>query len=309
MNTLYLKGLTIIDLSHRLPGPLCGKILSDLGANVIKIEDHIFQDPFSSGLFAKFDSSFISWYENLNNGKTIEKYDFNSPDDQLVIRNKILNADAVIMGLPLKTREKLGITNTDLMLNKAMVVLELLSTELEQKSMHDLNVLAITGLLTQYVADHSEKILAPPFLPIAGITFGHKGATDLLAGYINSTKNQKTEFVKTYLDQTTEELLGIFWPKVDRLKKRTKFLHNGLYPCYCLYQTKDQNYVALAAVEEKFWLRFCKVFNLETKLERFHNQDKTLFELVSQKIQSYNLDEIEELIKNEDICLSSIKKI
>jgi crotonobetainyl-CoA:carnitine CoA-transferase CaiB-like acyl-CoA transferase len=51
-----LTGMTIVDLSHRLPGPLCGKLLNDLGANVIKIEDHIFQDPFLSGLFAQFDS-------------------------------------------------------------------------------------------------------------------------------------------------------------------------------------------------------------------------------------------------------------
>lgn len=38
-----LEGMTIIDLSHRLPGPLCGKILTDLGAIVIKIEDHFFR--------------------------------------------------------------------------------------------------------------------------------------------------------------------------------------------------------------------------------------------------------------------------
>jgi len=77
-----LKGITVVDLSHRLPGPLCGKILSDLGASVIKIEDHVFQDPFLSGLFAQFDSSFVSWYENLNGGKTIERFDFNSEVDQ-----------------------------------------------------------------------------------------------------------------------------------------------------------------------------------------------------------------------------------
>lgn len=302
-----LEGMTIIDLTHRLPGPLCGKILSDLGATVIKIEDHIFQDPFLSGLFAKFDSSFISWYENLNAGKKIERFDFNSPLDQQKIHDLVVNADAVLMGLPPKTREKLKLTDHDLSLNKAMVVIELLASADEKKSMHDLNALAMTGLLSLYVAERKEKIVDPPFLPIAGISFGHKAATDLLAAYISSTKKNKTQFVKTYLDQVTREILGIFWPEKDRLASRTKFLHNGIYPCYALYQTRDQKYVALAAVEEKFWNRFCEVFAIKTERDRFFHEDHSLFEHVSEQINQFSSKEIEQMIQNEDICLSIIK--
>lgn len=301
-----LKNMTIIDLSHRLPGPLCGKLLSDLGAKVIKIEDHVFKDPFLAGLFAQFDSSFISWYENLNSGKEIIRFDFNSPSDQKKIHDLVVSADAVIMGLPNKTREKLQITDQDLNLNKPMVVIELLASAHEKKSMHDLNALAMTGLLTLFVADKNTRIVDPPFLPIAGISFGHKAATDLLAAYIESTKKNKTQFVKTYLDQVTKDVLGIFWPKQDRDEGRTRFLHNGLYPCYSLYQTKDQKYVALAAVEEKFWNRFCEVFKIEKGQDRFFNADQSLFELISDKIYQFSTNEIESLIKDEDLCLSII---
>lgn len=299
--------MKIIDLSHRLPGPLCGKILSDLGADVIKIEDHVFQDPFLSGLFAKFDSSFVSWYENLNMGKKIERFDFNSASDQNKIHELVLNADAVIMGIPHKTREKLRITDQDLNREKPMVVIELLASATEKKSMHDLNAMATTGLLSLYVAGQSEKIVDPPFLPIAGISFGHKGATDLLAAYIKATKENKTQFVKTYLDQVTEEVLGIFWPLADRKLGRNKFLHNGIYPCYSLYQTKDKKYVALAAVEEKFWQRFCEVFKIETHLDRFHHEDSKLFDHIAQTLGRYEQKEIAGMIADEDLCLSIIK--
>lgn len=302
-----LAGMTIIDLTHRLPGPLCGKILSDLGATVIKIEDHIFKDPFLAGLFAQFDSSFISWYENLNAGKKIERFDFNSAEDQKKIHDLVTNADAVLMGLPPKTREKLKITDQDLNLKKPMVVIELLASEHEKKSMHDLNALAMTGLLSLYVADKKDKIVDPPFLPIAGISFGHKAATDLLAAYILATKRNQTQFAKTYLDQVTRELLGIFWPEGDRKLGRTRFLHNGIYPCYSLYQTKDQKYVALAAVEEKFWNRFCVVFKIESSHDRFYKEDQSLFEMISDKIHKHTSQEIESLIKDEDLCLSIIK--
>lgn len=302
-----LAGMTIVDFSHRLPGPLCGKILTDLGAEVIKIEDHVFQDPFLSGLFAKFDSSFISWYENLNRGKKIERFDFNSPSDQEKIHKLVTSADAVIMGIPPKTREKLKITDQDLTLNKPMVVIELLASATEKKSMHDLNAMAMTGLLSLYVAGQKEKIIDPPFLPIAGISFGHKGATDLLAGMIKAQRENKTQFVKTYLDQVTEEILGIFWPEEDRKLGRNRFLHNGIYPCYSLYQTKDHKYVALAAVEEKFWLRFCEVFKIQTGLDRFHHADQKLFNLLAEHIGQYSQKEIEKMIDGEDLCLSIIK--
>jgi crotonobetainyl-CoA:carnitine CoA-transferase CaiB-like acyl-CoA transferase len=302
-----LTGMKIIDLTHRLPGPFCGKILFDLGASVIKIEDHVFQDPFLSGLFAQFDSSFISWYENLNAGKTILRFDFNSPQDQKKIHELVVNADAVLMGLPPKTREKLKITDTDLTLNKPMVVIELKASLHEKKSMHDLNALAMTGLLSLYVADQKEKIVKPPFLPIAGISFGHKAATDLLAAYLLATKKNQTQFVTTYLEQATHDLLGLFWPKLDRELGRTQFLHNGIYPCYSLYQTRDLKYVALAAVEEKFWNRFCEVFKIKTEYDRFYKEDASLFEQISNEIHKYTRQEIESMIKDEDLCLSVIQ--
>jgi alpha-methylacyl-CoA racemase len=301
-----LAGMTIIDLSHRLPGPLCGQVLTGLGATVIKIEDHKFQDPFLSGIFAQFDSSFISWYENLNHGKSIQRFDFNSPVDQEKIHQLVIQADAVIIGIPEKTREKLKITDVDLNLNKAFVAIELLASRREKKSMHDLNAMALTGLLSLYVAGKTDKIIDPPFLPIAGINFGHKAATDLLAAYISSTRSKTTEFVKTYMDEATEELLGIFWPKADRDQGKTKFLHNGIYPCYSLYQTKDKKYVAIAAVEEKFWLRLSEIFNLNTPLDRFHHKDNTLFDLIAHTMGNLTSKEIEAMVKNEDICLSVI---
>ena len=302
-----LEGMTIIDLSHRLPGPLCGKILADLGANVIKIEDHIFQDPFNSGLFAKFDNSFLSWYKNLNDGKKIERFDFNNPEDQEKIHQIVVKSDAVIMGLPLKTREKLKLTENDLNLKKAFVVIELLASASEKKSMHDLNAMAMTGLLSLYVAGKSDKIIDPPFLPIAGISFGHKGATDLLAGFIKATRVGHTQFVKTYMDQVTEEILGIFWPKADRVLGKNKFLHNGLYPCYSLYQTKDKKYVALAAVEEKFWERFVDVFNIKTQMDRFHHEDSKLFDLLAESFSTYSQQEIVDKTQGIDLCLTIIE--
>jgi len=301
-----LTNLKVVDLTHRLPGPFAGYVLESLGAEVFKIEDHKFQDSFLSGLFSEFDNSFVDWYDNLNCRKKVLRFDFNNSHDQEKIHQLVMEADLVIMGLPDSTRKKLKLTQDEWDKNKSQVVIELLASKKTTKSMHDLNALAHTGLLSLHVHNQNEKIVAPPFLPIAGISFGHFAATELLAFYVKSLKSHQTEFVKTYLDEVTENLYGIFWPKKDRIQMRTKYLHNGMYPCYALYQTKDNHYIALACVEEKFWLNFCLKFQIDSSVDRFHYSDQSVFELILKKISQYTKDEIEKIVGDDDLCLSVI---
>ena len=83
---LPLYGKVILDLSHRLPGPMAGKLLGDLGAKVIKVEDKKFKDPFIFGLFAEMDNSFPIWYENINKNKEIQKIRFKYNGSNFLIK-------------------------------------------------------------------------------------------------------------------------------------------------------------------------------------------------------------------------------
>src|SRR5690606_4794267 len=175
------------------------------------------------------------------------------------------------------------------------------------RGMHDLNALADTGLLKLYVEGHKEPVLDPPFLPIAGITFGHKAATDLLAGLLKARHEQKPVFLESYLYEASEEILGPFWPKHCREHDETRFLHNGRYPCYSLYRLKDGHYAALAAVEEKFWQRFCESVGLTISSElRFHHADHSIFDQVAKAFAELNSDQVASLIRQHDMCLSLV---
>ncbi len=301
-----LLGFKIIDLSHRLPGPMTGKVLADLGAEVIKIEDQKFKDPFTAGLFADFDESFKDWYQALNQNKQLLRLDFNNEADKLKIHDHIKNADAVIMGLPPSTRNKLNLSDSDLTFQRPFVVIELLASLKHNRSLHDLNALADEGLLSLHVQGRKDKIVDPPFLPISGICFGLMGATNLIGSFLKAKRENKTVFAKTYLDESTEEVFGIFWPKKDRHHQRKKYLHNGKYPCYSIYQTKDEHYLALAAVEEKFWLRVCEVFQIDKTIDRFYDKDESVFKLISDKFSSLTAADIKSKVGDEDLCLSII---
>ncbi len=303
-----LNGIKIVDFTHRLPGPLAGKILADLGAEVIKIEDSSHKDPFLSGMFSFFDQSFENWYEELNKKKQIIRLDFKDPDSKKVIRKILESAQGLMLSLGPKLKKNLGLEDQDL--NALMLaVVELEASSTHNKAMHDLNALAITGLLSLHVAHETSPIVAPPFMPIAGIAFGQQVATELLANMIEGMKTKK--FVKSvsYLHDTTNQIFHPFWSKELRKQKRTKFLHNGAYPCYCLYRTADGDYVAVAAVEEKFWQDLQDTFSIGLPLEKRFETTNEAFDQVAGIFAKLTSDEIEIKAHNKELCLSIVRKI
>ena len=307
MNNL-LEGLTVIDFSHRLPGPLGANLLAKLGAKVIKIEDATFKDAFVHGLYADIDESFPIWYRELNNHKEILRFDFKNENDLKKVREMAHEVDALLMGLPPKIESRLGLTREELTkLNRPLAVISMGSGLKCQKGMHDLNALARTGLLSLYTHGKDDAVLPPPFMPMAGIAFGVKLACDLLAAVFKAQREKTAIFHTTYLHESTEEIFFPFWPKKLREQGEYQFLHNGLYPCYCLYRLRDGHYVALAAVEEKYWKRFCEVFHLEiVPPKRFFTKDESVFLEVSKKFKEFSREEMAEILEAEDFCLDIV---
>lgn len=304
-----LKGLKIIDLTHRLPGPLAGKILADLGAEVIKVEDEKHRDPFLTGVFSEFDRSFENWYHELNEKKQIVRLDFRSPGIKNEVKKIIKDADGIILSLSPKLKKSLGLTKEDLKEISPLAVVELEASSTHNKAMHDLNALAVSGILSLHVAHETANIVAPPFLPVAGIAFGQQVATQILANIIFSQKNNCTVNTVSYLHDTTEAIFKPFWSMELRAQNKTKFLHNGAYPCYSLYRTCDGNYVAVAAVEEKFWVDLSSIFGIPLPLNERFSTDLKSFETVANVFAKLSKEEIESKAKDKELCISIVRKI
>lgn len=302
-----LKGLRILDLTHRLPGPLAGKILQELGAEVVKIEDEKHKDPFLSGMFSAFDKSFEDWYEELNGKKRILRLDFKSSEIKQQIAREMANADGLLLSLSPKLKTNLGLDDQSLRGELAVVELEASSTH--NKAMHDLNALAISGFLGLHVAHETDDIVPPPFLPVAGIAFGQQVATQMLANIIASKKSKSLVKTVSYLHDTTENLFHPFWSRKLQSEGKTKFLHNGAYPCYCLYRCKDGHYAALAAVEEKFWSDFISTFSVPLELGERFNTDQASFRIVADVFAKLTVDEIEARSADKELCLSIVRRI
>jgi alpha-methylacyl-CoA racemase len=299
--------MKILDLSHRLPGPLAGLVLGDLGHEVIKIEDEDLKDPFLDGFFSSFDPSFSDWYHELNRSKKIIRLPLSTPEGVRELFKFIKNADGLILSQSEKLKMKWGLTAENLS-SYPLSVVELGSSEKIKTPMHDLNALAHSGLLKLFLADQTRDILSPPFLPFAGITFGQQVATTLLSMMLKTREEKKLSWKTVYLLETIEKIYRPLWSLQSEHKGKVKFLHNGAYPCYCLYKLKGPAYLAVAAVEEKFWVAFSEAFKIKLEAPERFNTDPDSFKEVSRAVQNVTLEEAKLILKDNQWCISLIEQ-
>lgn len=303
-----LAKFTVVELSQRIPGPFAAKILQNLGARIIKIEDSNNPDPFISNVLSKKDPIFPAWYESMSEGKEIIKVDLKNHNDLIKVKNLILESDAVISTLS-EQKEVPLISLVDKA--SAKVWLHIKASKDYQAGLHDINALAEIGILKLHIENLEQKEdratktwNSPPFLPLAGISFGQKIATNLLANYIQAVKENTFIQSKAYLLEETKEIFDLIWPK--QLRNTFKFLHSGAFPCYCIYKSKDQKYLALGAIEEKYWDRFCKLFPNSLHGDKRLSRDISAFEEIANIFSKLSYSEIEKQRKSENICLSWI---
>jgi crotonobetainyl-CoA:carnitine CoA-transferase CaiB-like acyl-CoA transferase len=286
---------------------MAGKILGDLGARVLKIEDSTHKDPFLSGMFSEFDQSFEHWYEELNQNKQIIRLDFKAPETKEIIQNYLKEASGVILSLSENLKTKLGLSTIDLQ-KYPLAAIDLAASSTHNKSMHDLNALAITGLLSLHVAHEEGDTLRPPFLPAAGIAFGQQIATEMLAMILKVKETGQLVHSICYLHDSVEKIFSPLWPKKQRDLHQTLFLHNGAYPCYSLYRLKDHNYLAVAAVEEKFWVDLTETFSIPWSKEKRFDRGEEGFAALSSVFAKLSSSEIETMSKNKELCISIVRK-
>jgi crotonobetainyl-CoA:carnitine CoA-transferase CaiB-like acyl-CoA transferase len=101
-----LDGIRILDLSRFIAGPLCGMVLGDMGADVVKVERRVKgEDSRAVGPFVADESLYTLTYNRNKRGLTL---DFRSADGQSLLRELIAEADVVIENFRAGTMEKLG---------------------------------------------------------------------------------------------------------------------------------------------------------------------------------------------------------
>lgn len=283
--------LKVADFTGRLPGPLAGALLADLGAKVLKVEIEGAEDPFLGPAPEKL---FNVWARNFSSNKKTVLLEKERADT--AIADIIAESDAVLCpaGGKIASLSKK---------HPHTLFVEVAGGSGKRSYLHDLNALFLTRSFKLYLEGNTEEP-RPPYLPMAGIVFAQQIALETLAAQLAKREDSNSPNIKVYLDQAAKNVLDKFWSPELNNGDEHLFLHNGKYPCYNIYKTKNGGHVAVAAVESRFWNEFVKVFKLSLLQEdRFDDSGKT-GQILAEMFLNYKTSEVTELIGERDICVN-----
>ncbi len=261
-----LPGTRVLDLSQWLPGPAAGQLLSDLGADVLKVEPPA-GDPMRA-LGPCDDDGVSAWYKAVNAGKRVLRLDLKSAEGRTLFRRLAGEADVLLESYRPGTLERLGLGRDSLRaLNPGLVHCALSgygqTGPYASKGGHDINYMAVGGGL---VASGPEAAPTMAYPPVADHASALQAVVMILAALLRrGSGGGRSGGEGAYLDVSLTETV-LAWqalPLTAALRPgwqptRGRAALNGGAACYRVYRTADGRFVTLGAIESKFWQSFCE---------------------------------------------------
>lgn len=254
-----LAGLKVLDLSMYIPGPLATLWLSDLGAEVIKVESPA-GDPMRTMGPVDADGT-TAFYKLANANKTIVALDLKSGDGKARLAEMVARADVLLEGFRPGVMERLGFGIKRLHeINPRLVHCALSgyggTGPFATRAGHDVTYLAVTGLLAASGPAERPIMTFPPLADHAGAMLA---VNSILAALLKRSTTGKGTTIDISLAEAALSWMGGVLTMAHRWgdPQREHDLINGGAAFYRIYKTLDGRFAAIAALEEKFWHSFC----------------------------------------------------
>ncbi len=260
-----LSGLKVLDLTFYLPGPYATLFLADLGAEVIKVENPAGGDPLR-GLGPDGGSPAGSvLFRALNRGKKSVTLDLKTAEGRASFLKLAATADAVLEQFRPGVAPRLGIGyEATRAVNPRITYVSLTgygqTGPLAGEAGHDLNYMARSGLLSLF--REGDRLPLPP-IQIADLNGGNLAAIALLAGMLSARLTGEGRYVDVSMTDGLFALLGMtvanHLAAGGRPPERRDLFLAGNEPFYNVYVAADGRFLAVGALEPKFWANLCAV--------------------------------------------------
>ena len=286
-----LHGVRVVDLTRLLPGAYATLLLADLGADVVKVEDPRGGDgmrtlpPLAGGRNV--------YFEALNRNKRSITLDLRSPDAAAVLDALAAHSDVVVESFRPSTARRLGVDAATLRSRHPRLVCASISGfgqrgPYEERAAHDINYQALAGLLR------------PPALPgplVGDIGASMQAAIGILAALLQRDRTGAGSVVDVSIHEA-----AMAWSMFPT----TGDLANA---CYNVYETADGQWLALGALEPKFWAGFCERIGRPelTRLQHADGRERAqVLRDVRDVIRTRTRDEWLARFAGADVCLTAI---
>ncbi|MFN8310822.1 MAG: CoA transferase [Chitinophagales bacterium] len=257
-----LSGLTIMDFTRLLPGPMATMLLAGMGADVIKVEDQDAPDYVRT--FEPMLGDQSAFYYALNTDKRSLAINFLKPQGREVLLKVLERCDVLVEQFRPGVMARFGLdydTLKDLFPKLIYVSITGYGQQsvLAQAAGHDLNYIATSGLLG--MNGTAERPVIPGF-QVADVAGGaYMAMNAVLAALYQRERTGKGDFVDVAMTDAVLPLLALpfaAYQATGEISRRESFQLSGGLANYNVYICSDGKFLAIGALEPKFWSAICE---------------------------------------------------
>jgi alpha-methylacyl-CoA racemase len=302
-----LTGYRVIEFAGIGPGPMCAMLLSDMGAEVLRI-DRTSAAGLGISMRTKFDL--------LNRGRRSVAFDLKKPQAIEAVMRLVEKADALIEGFRPGVMERLGLSPDQCLARNPRLVFGRMTGwgqvgPLAEAAGHDINYIALTGALHS-IGRTGDRPLPP--LNLVG-DFGGGAlylALGVVAGLLEAQKSGKGQVVDAAMvDGASSLMTAIYGIKAAGMwtnNRGENLLDTGAH-FYEVYETSDGRFVSIGSIEAKFYEELLDLSGLKGQ-ELPNQMDRTAWPALKQQLakifKSKTRDEWCKIMEGSDVCFAPV---
>ena len=303
-----LAGVRIVEFEGIGPGPLAGRMLADMGAQVTVIAR-----PQKSAVSEKLGGAGDN---PLRRGKTVVLLDLKQADARAEAMALLAGADALIEGNRPGVMERLGLGPADCAARNPKLVYGRMtgwgqSGPLSQAAGHDLNYVALTGLLS-LSAHRGERPIVPPTV-VGDAT----GALGLAFGIACALVEVRSSGKGRVVDGAIVDVLAMMGSIAQWVRSSGELggpepspFHDS--PFYDVYACADGGFITLGALEPQFYALLLDKLGL-VDVDRTAQYDKSTWPALKERFTilfaGRPRDYWCELLEGSDVCFAPVLSI
>ncbi len=302
-----LAGVRIVELASIGPGPFCCMLLSDMGAEIIRVDR---PEPADLGMPGDPRLNI------LNRNRRSVAIDLKKPEGVAAVKRLVAGADALVEGFRPGVTERLGLGPDDCMaVNPGLVYGRMTGWgqdgPLAQAVGHDINYIALVGALHAIGPKNGPP--APPLNLVGDFGGGAMYlAFGLVCALLERGRSGRGQVVDAAMVDGAASLLSSVFSAIARGAWRSargeNFLDGGA-PWYSTYETKDGRYVAVGPIEGRFYRELLKRTGIDPASVRPQYDREgwdDLREKLAAAFRSRTRDEWCALMEGSEACFSPV---
>ncbi|WP_423454910.1 CaiB/BaiF CoA transferase family protein [Ottowia sp. VDI28] len=297
-----LAGVRVIEFAGIGPGPFACMLLSDLGAEVIRV------DRPGANLGDQLDI--------VGRGRKTVLLDLKNPEDKAQVMELLGQADVLVEGFRPGVMERLGFGPDAVAGRNPKLVYGRMTGwgqegPLAQAAGHDINYISISGALA--AIGEKDRTAVPPLNLVGDYGGGSLYlVVGILAAVLEARRSGQGQVVDAAICDGVVSLMTLF--QTQRLRgtyeeTRGANMLDGGAPYYRAYDTADGSQVSVGAIEPKFFELLCEKLGVPEELRQAQNDRARwpeMEETLARIFRTRTRAEWCELLEGSDACFAPV---